>query len=138
MIVVIDTTMTVSARYADILLPDTTTSEKADLAQQGSAGNLGYLIFADKAIEPLFETKSLYEMMSEVAKRMGSEQAFTEGKTEDEWLRSIYAASQAVVPELPTFDEMRAQGIFKKKLPSFIAYADFREDPKANAHIYYF
>lgn len=133
MIVVIDTTMTVSARYADILLPDTTTSEKADLAQQGSAGNLGYLIFADKAIEPLFETKSLYEMMTEIAKRMGVEQAFTEGKTEDEWLRSIYTASQGVVPELPSFDAMREQGVFKKELPSFIAYADFRADPVKNA-----
>lgn len=135
MIVVIDTTMSVSARYADILLPDTTTSEKSDLVQQQGAGNMGYLIMASQAIEPLFETKSLYEMMTEVAKRMGTEQQFTEGKTYEQWLDSIYAASREVVPALPAqLDEFAKMGIYRQANPngSFVAYADFRADPVAN------
>ncbi len=50
-IVVIESHMTVSARYADILLPDAMTAEQVDLGQQQRAGNLGYLIFADRAID---------------------------------------------------------------------------------------
>lgn len=134
MIVVIDNQMTVSARYADILLPDVTNAEQADLAPGGSAGNLGYVIFADKVIEPLFECRTIYEMCSEIAKRMGVERKFTEGRTQEQWLREIVAASRETEPELPGFEELRRMGIWKKANPDghVIPLKDFREDPVAN------
>lgn len=134
MIVVIDNQMTVSARYADILLPDVTNTEQADLAPGGSAGNLGYIIFADQVIEPLFECKTIYEMCSEIAKRMGVEQKFTEGKTQEQWLREIVAASQKTEPDLPGFEELRKMGIWKKANPDkhVIPLKEFRQDPVAN------
>lgn len=70
MIVVIDNHMTSSAKYADIILPDLTTSEQEDWAMDGKAANTPYFIYAQKAIEPQFEAKSIYEMCSQLAKRM--------------------------------------------------------------------
>ncbi len=68
MIVVIDCHMTSSAKYADILLPDCTASEQMDFALDASCGNMSYIIFADQAIKPRFECKTIYEMTTELAK----------------------------------------------------------------------
>ncbi len=134
MIVVIDNHLTSSAKYADILLPDCTASEQMDFCMDASAGNMGYVIFADQAIEPRFESRNIYDMTSEIAKRMGVGDQFTEGRTQEEWLRHLYEQSRAALPELPEFDEFRKQGIFKKRDPQghHVAYRDFRNDPQAN------
>jgi len=132
MIVCIDNQMTVSARYSDILLPDVTTAEQVDLAAQGSSGNLGYAIFTDKAIEPLYECKSVYEQMAGVAEKLGVKQKFTEGRTQEDWVRWILDESRKEIPDLPSFEEFRRMGIFKKKLDSVIGMKTFRDDPKAN------
>ena len=134
LIVVIDNHMTSSAKYADLLLPDCTASEQMDFALDASCGNMDYVIFADQAIKPRFECKTIYEMTSELAKRLGVEALFTEGRTQEGWLRHLYAQSRKALPELPEFDAFRAQGIFKKRDPDghFVAYKAFRADPQAN------
>ncbi|HHC4813372.1 dimethylsulfoxide reductase subunit A [Klebsiella michiganensis] len=134
MIVVIDCHMTSSAKYADILLPDCTASEQMDFALDASCGNMSYVIFADRAIKPRFECKTIYEMTTELAKRMGVEQRFTEGRTQEEWLRHLYEQSRKAIPALLPFDEFRKQGIFKQRDPEghHVAYKAFREDPAAN------
>lgn len=134
LIVVIDNHMTSSAKYADLLLPDCTASEQMDFALDASCGNMDYVIFADRAITPRFECKTIYEMTSEIAKRMGVEQQFTEGRTQEEWLRHLYEQSRKALPELPDFDTFRQQGIFKKRDPDghSVAYKAFRDDPQAN------
>ncbi|MGA4506971.1 DMSO/selenate family reductase complex A subunit [Propionibacteriaceae bacterium G1746] len=132
MIVVIDNQMTVSARYADIVLPDVTTSEQVDLAAQGSAGNLGYTIFADKAIEPLYDCVPVYEQLTGIAEKLGVKDKFTEGRTQEDWVRWLVAESQKNIPDLPGFDELRKLGIWKKKLDPVIALKEFRDDPVAN------
>jgi anaerobic dimethyl sulfoxide reductase subunit A len=134
MIVVIDNQMTVSARYADIVLPDVTQAEQYDIANQGSAGNLGYIISASQAIKPLFEAKTIYEMCSEIAKRLGVAEKFTEGKTQEQWLREIYVGVRKLEPDLPSFDALRKRGIWKKANPNgpVVALKDFRDDPVKN------
>lgn len=134
MIVVIDNHMTSSAKYADILLPDCTASEQMDFCLDASCGNMSYVIFAEQAIKPRFECKTIYEMTTELAKRMGVEQQFTEGRTQEGWMRHLYQQSQEAIPTLPAFDEFRKQGIFKQRDPEghHVAYKAFREDPAAN------
>ncbi|MEG1655552.1 MAG: DMSO/selenate family reductase complex A subunit, partial [Hafnia sp.] len=134
MIVVIDNHMTASAKYADILLPDCTASEQMDFCLDASAGNMSYVIFADQVIKPRFECKNIYEMTSELAKRMGVEAQFTEGRNQEEWLRHLYKQSQQAMPGLPSFEEFRQQGIYKQRDPEghHVAYKAFREDPAAN------
>ncbi len=46
---------------------------------------------------------------------MGVEQKFTEGRTQEEWMRHLYQQSQAAIPELPSFEDFRAQGMFKNE-----------------------
>lgn len=134
MIVVIDNHMTSSAKYADIILPDCTASEQMDFCLDASCGNMDYIIFADQVIKPRFECKNIYEMTSELSRRMGVEEKFTEGRTQEEWLRHLYQQSREALPELPDFDTFRQQGMFKKRDPEqhHVAYKAFREDPIAN------
>ncbi|HTW97684.1 MAG TPA: DMSO/selenate family reductase complex A subunit [Acidimicrobiales bacterium] len=135
MIVVIDNQMTPSARYADILLPDTSNAEQTDLIPQGSTGPLGYTILASQAIEPLFESKPAYEICAEIATRMGVEQEFTEGKTQEQWVRELVAESQKTVPGLPDYDELAAMGIWRQPYApdhTIVGFQAFREDPKKN------
>lgn len=116
LIVVIDCHMTSSAKYADILLPDCTASEQMDFALDASCGNMSYVIFNDQVIKPRFECKTIYEMTSELAKRLGVEQQFTEGRTQEEWMRHLYAQSREAIPELPTFEEFRKRGSLKSAI----------------------
>ncbi|UJF16905.1 dimethyl sulfoxide reductase subunit A [Vibrio sp. SS-MA-C1-2] len=133
MIVVIDNHMTSSAKYADIILPDLTTSEQDDWAMDGKAANAPYFIYAQKAIEPQFEAKGIYEMCSEIAKRMGVEKAFTEGRTQQQWIEHLYAETRKKDPSLPTFEAMKEIGIYKRQYDhDYIAYEDFRNNPDAN------
>ncbi|EGT5760926.1 dimethyl sulfoxide reductase subunit A [Cronobacter sakazakii] len=134
LIVVIDCHMTASARYADILLPDCTASEQMDFALDASCGIMAYVIFADQAIAPRFECRTIYDITSALAVRMGVGDTFSEGRTQEGWLRHLYAQSRRAIPELPDFDTFRQQGIFKLRDPQghHVAYQAFRENPTAN------
>ena len=135
-IVVIDNFMTSSAKYADILLPDLMTVEQEDIIPNDYAGNMGYLIFLQPVTAPKFERKPIYWIMSEVAKRLGPDvyQQFTEGRTQEEWLKLLYAKMLEKDPQLPSYDALKEMGIYKRKDPNghFVAYKQFRDDPQAN------
>ncbi len=135
-IVVIDNFMTSSAKYADLLLPDLMTVEQEDIIPNDYAGNMGYLIFSQPATAPKFERRPVYDILSDVAKRLGPDifQAFTEGRNQREWLEHLYATMQARDSALPSFEALRQMGIYKRKDPNghFVAYKAFRDDPQAN------
>ncbi|MGF1692436.1 DmsA/YnfE/YnfF family dimethyl sulfoxide reductase [Photobacterium kagoshimensis] len=134
MIVVIDNHMTSSAKYADIVLPDLTTSEQADFCMDGKAANMPYFIFADKAIEPQFESRGIYQICADLAERLGVGEAFTEGRDQEGWLRHLYAETLKLDPTLPDFETVRKQGIVKRSDPNghYVAYQAFRADPVNN------
>ncbi|TFZ52208.1 dimethyl sulfoxide reductase subunit A [Serratia proteamaculans] len=136
MIVVLENFMTSSAKYADILLPDLMTVEQEDIIPNDYAGNMGYLIFIQPATSAKFERKGIYEVLSEVARRLGPEvhQKFTEGRTQAQWLQHLYAKMQARDPLLPGYEALRSMGVYKRKDPNghFVAYQKFRQDPAAN------
>lgn len=133
MIVVIENHMTPSAKLADILLPDITNFEQNEITS-GSAGNTGYAIALSKAIEPQFECRPIYEMCTEIAKRLGVEEEFTEGRTHDEWLEWVVEETRKNNPDFPDYETFREMGIYKVTNPGepSVAYASFREDPEAN------
>ncbi len=134
MIVVVDVHMTPSAKFADILLPDTTNFEKIDITENGDTGNMGYAIFTDQAIEPMFEARHVYDMCQEIAQRLGVEEQFTEGKTVEDWLKASVEQTRASDPNFPDYETFRQMGIYKVTNPGdpYIAYQEFREDPEAN------
>lgn len=132
LIVVSDIQMTVSARYADYVLPDLSTAEQEDVIREGSSGNLGYTIVASKAIDPLYDCKPIYWVCSELARRFGVEDKFTEGRTQEEWCKYTIDMSREEIPDLPEYEDLREMGIWKQAGESVIPLKDFREDPDAN------
>jgi anaerobic selenocysteine-containing dehydrogenase len=119
-----------------LLLPDLMTVEQEDIIPNDYAGNMGYLIFLQPATSPKFERKPIYWIMSEVAKRLGKDvyDQFTEGRTQAEWLQYLYAKMVDKDPLLPSYDELKTMGIYKRRDPNghFVAYKKFRQDPLNN------
>ena len=132
-IVVIDTSLTPSARYADLLLPGASNLEEADWSGNGDS-NIAYVVFGEKCIEPYGESKGIYDICAQVAQRMGVEREFTEGLTQRQWLERLYKESRESIPDLPpTLEEAFAMGVYKRHFPDdHVAYEDFRKDPVAN------
>jgi trimethylamine-N-oxide reductase (cytochrome c) len=68
--------------YADIILPTNTTMEVEDIVTNTRQGTQHHsVILLDKAIEPIGESKSDYEAVLEIAKKLGKGKEFSEGKT---------------------------------------------------------
>jgi trimethylamine-N-oxide reductase (cytochrome c) len=128
---------TASAKFADIVLPATTSFERNDI-EMGGDYSRRYIFPMHKVIEPLFEARSDYDIFAAVAERLGVREAFTEGKSEMEWLASIYkgAQRQAAVKrlEMPNFPEFWQSGTYvefpvRENAKKWVRHADFREDP---------
>lgn len=134
MIVGIENHMTSSATFSDILLPDVTSAERYDISPNGDASSMGYAIMSSPAIEPMFECKHIYEMCTEVARRLGVEEQFTEGKTLEDWVRTVVDLTRENNPDFPEFEAFRDMGVYKVTNPGnpSIALKSFREDPVAN------
>ena len=130
-IVVSDCWMTPSAKFADILLPDTSWLETDDFASASyAAGNTGYLT-AMRGIEPMFECRNYFEQGLAIAKAMGKEAEYTEGKTEEQWMEEAYGKAVAnannanAIPALPaTFKEAQDIGIFHYSNPEPVISMD--------------
>ena len=123
------------AKHCDVVLPCTTTLERNDI---GLAPRDPYIISMQKAVEPVVGSRNDYDIFAGIARAMGIETEFTEGRTEAEWIESIYAdtvercAAQGI--ELPDYAEFRAKGWHKVEAPSepVVMLKAFREDPDAN------
>ena len=122
-VVVHDHFMTSTARFADILLPATTWCERNDIKIPWGFGH--YALYANKAIEPLYESKSDLDVFTELASRMGV--SGYNDKTEDEWLRFI-AAKHGI----PDYDAFKASGFYKLETPQ--PYVAFQNQIKDTAH----
>ena len=135
-IMVWDHHMTPSARYADILLPDVTTLETSDLIDNSYAtGAYHYVTRLQPAIEPLWENRPTYDVLVEIAKKMGTYDAFTEGRSYEEWIAHCYQNLRKNNPQLPEFAKTDGMGVIDRKLArseDHIALKAFRDDPQAN------
>jgi anaerobic dimethyl sulfoxide reductase subunit A len=96
--------MSSSAMYADVVLPNCTFFERSDL--YGGGGFYGIL---PKIIEPLGESRSMLDICSALAPRLGITDY--NDKTDEEWIRTI-AASVAPDLEVPDLDSINDQGVF--------------------------
>jgi anaerobic dimethyl sulfoxide reductase subunit A len=126
-----DNFLTPTARFADILLPVCTQFETWGLEDGWKYGD--EVILMPKIVEPPFETKSDYRICAEIAARLGLEEAYTEGRTERDWIAwSLDRYRQSRFPGLPTLDELEASNAGVYSLPverPAVAFTDFRRDP---------
>jgi biotin/methionine sulfoxide reductase len=125
---------TSTARYADIVLPATTTLERNDI---GAGSRDRFFMAMEQAIPPVGEARNDFDIFTGLAERLGFRDELTEGRDEMEWMRHLYdvARQQAARKEveLPGFDEFWAQGYVEVPQPKtpFVMLGDFRADPKA-------
>lgn len=123
------------AKHADIVLPCTTPLERSDIAMSPKDP---YLVAMDQAIKPVGQARDDHDILCGIAAEMGVLEAFTEGRTPDEWLRWIWEVSRQRVSqhgvELPNWGSFQKDGWIKIPTPDkpTIMMQDFRRDPEAN------
>jgi molybdopterin guanine dinucleotide-containing S/N-oxide reductase-like protein len=112
-------------RFADIILPACTNLERDDIGEWGACG--GYTVHASsgcnfrivvrqkKCIEPLWESRSDYNILAGIAERLGLREEYTEGNTEIDWARRYFELSD--LPKLMSWEEFDRKGYTIVNLP---------------------
>ena len=105
-------------RMADVILPACTNFERDDIGEwagingytvHGSNGcNYRFVVREKKCIEPLWESKSDYQIFALLAERLGRKEEFTDGKTEVDWVKSFFDISD--LPREVSWEEFDRKG----------------------------
>ncbi|MEO0752347.1 MAG: molybdopterin dinucleotide binding domain-containing protein, partial [Pseudomonadota bacterium] len=126
---------TATARHADIVLPVAAPPERMDFGA-GRTDNI--LVPMPKAVDPPGEARVEYDIYTELARRLGLEQEFTEGRTQEDWLRHLWdetrANGAAQGYSVPDWDTFIAGDIleFPDPTPDRVFLSEFRADPDAH------
>ncbi len=116
-VVVHESAWTATARHADIVLPCTMTLERDDIC--GSPTD-PLLVAMHRVADPFGEARDDYDIFVALAERLGAAERFTEGRSSADWLRHLYARTQAALAAgghpAPDFDTFWRQG--ELQLPS--------------------
>lgn len=132
-VIVHDPWWTSTARHADIVLPATTTLERNDI---GSGGRDRYIIAMQKAIDPVENAKSDYDIFSLLSSKLGFEKDYTEGRNDMQWLKHLYDECKKNAEEMgfnyPDFDSFWEKGHIEIEAPDkpFVLFENFRKDPE--------
>lgn len=128
-IVASDLFLTPSARYADLLLPETSFMERWNIGETWGTGN--YLMLSEKLIEPEFERRSDYDWLCDVAQKLGIGERFSEGRDEQQWVAHIWEKTREACADLalPGFAALREQRHFYFKEPPYVAFEENIRDP---------
>lgn len=135
-IVCSDLYLTPSAKYADLLLPETSFLERWNIGGTWSYGD--YLILSEKAIEPEFERRTDYDWLCEVAEKLGVRDAFTEGhETDRDWIEFLVndAAQKRPEDNIPAFAELlvkRRHLLTHRPHTQNVAFEQNIQDPENN------
>jgi trimethylamine-N-oxide reductase (cytochrome c) len=123
-------------RMADVILPACTNLERVDIGEVGNSGNGGYcshsqtgnswqvIVYQEKAIEPLWDSRSDFWIFSQVAARLGWGEAFTEGRDEEGWVKRFYQFSD--LPKHMSYEDFKQKGYY---IPP-VSYKEENKDPK--------
>lgn len=106
-------------KFGDIILPASTNFEHSDLSEWNSAGGYGahdqnnnhrIIIYQQKCIEPLWESKPDYEIYTMLAERLGIKDEYTEGNSFEDWNRKVYEFSD--LPKYISYEDFKKKGYF--------------------------
>ncbi|MGO9361679.1 MAG: molybdopterin-dependent oxidoreductase [Xanthobacteraceae bacterium] len=89
--------------FADVILPACTNFERWDIGEWANAGGYSYhnegqlnhrvIALQHKCIEPLGESRSDFQIFLDISKRLGLSAYFAEGRTELDWCKMMFEAS---------------------------------------------
>jgi len=128
---------TATAKHADIILPVTTSFERNDIEQAGEFSGQ-FIIPMHKVIEPLHEARNDFDIFAAIADRLGIGAAYSEGRSEMEWIESFYNTAlrqaQAKGLKMPGFADFWQAGEhlefpIAEGASSWVCMEDFRKDP---------
>jgi biotin/methionine sulfoxide reductase len=126
---------TPAARMADVVFPATTSLERDDI---GYGTREPFLIAMKKAREPIGVARDDYWIFSELAKRLGKGDEYTEGRDPMQWLSHLYGESREKSAKagvaIPPFEEFWQAGIAEAEGGSRdpVMLAAFRANPGKN------
>ncbi|MEZ5653569.1 MAG: molybdopterin-dependent oxidoreductase [Burkholderiaceae bacterium] len=135
-VIVQDPMWTATALRADVVLPASTSIERNDLAGNRRSDAI---VAMKRAIAPIGEARSDYDIFSSLAGRLGVHERFTEGRDEMGWIRKLYEVTRDDARrnhgfEMPDFDRFWAEGIAAAPvMDDFTHLAEFRADPQTHA-----
>ncbi|HHZ2400694.1 TPA: DMSO/selenate family reductase complex A subunit, partial [Escherichia coli] len=131
-IVLSDLFMTPSAKYADVLLPETSFMERWNIGE--TWGTASYLILSEKLIGPDFERRTDYDWLRDVAKKLGVEAEFSQGRDEKQWIEHIWEQTRLAMPDenLPDFATLQKTRRHLFKSAPHIAFEANIRDPQNN------
>lgn len=126
---------TAHAKHSDIVFPATLMLERDDI---GSAQRDRFIIAMKQACVPVAEARDDYWIFTQLARRLGVEAAYTEGRDVRQWLQHLYEesavrANQAGL-KLPGFDEFWRHGTVEHPAPATpnVFLQSFRENPQGH------
>lgn len=112
-VIVHEHSWTATARRADIVLPATTPLERTDIMMNKRDPALVYM---SPVRAPFAEARDDHEIFAGLAARMGFAKAFTEGRSQKDWLRWLWSEAGKVAQregfDLPDFEAFEADGFF--------------------------
>ncbi len=130
-IAVQDQFMTPSARFADLVLPVCTQFETWGIEDGWKYGDEAILM--PKIVDPPGETRSDYAICTGVAERLGLKEAYTEGRSERDWISwCVKRYQETRFPDMPGLDSLEESnlGVYSQPVTEpAIALEDFRKDP---------
>ncbi len=77
-------------QLADLILPTSTVMECDDFGVEAMSGQFCAVFPEPKAIEPLGESKTHFEIVCMIAEKFGILEEFSEGKNVEEWIKTAY------------------------------------------------
>ena len=134
-VIVNEINWTATARHADIVLPVAAAPERVDFGA-GRTDNI--LVPMPKAVEPPGQARAEYAIYSDLAGRLGVGSLFTESRSQQDWLRHIWAKTQQAAEDngtpLPDWDDFISGDIVSlpDPTPDRVFLSEFRADPVAN------
>ncbi len=119
-------------RFADVILPACTHLEREDVGEWGTGNgytqhasngcNFRVIVRQQKCIEPLWESKSDYDIFSALAGKLGFGDEFTEGKTDKDWAKAFFEISD--LKDHISWEEFDKKGYYIINVPD-----DYKSTP---------
>jgi len=121
--------MTPTARYADIVLPVTSSAERSDVTRPWPSGP--YYCFSNQAIEEQYECKSDLDIVADLAERLGFKNF--NPHTKEEYLRMFVEKNPETGAAIKDYEKFRREGVHRVKLSEpIVAFRKQIEDPENN------
>ena len=106
------------AKFADVILPACTNFERPDISEWAALGGYAHhgqtqlnhrvVVFQHKSIEPMGESRSDFQIFTDLCKRLGLSAYFSEGMSELDWAKREFEASD--LPKIVKWKDFLKKG----------------------------